>query len=1107
MKMRFLYIIILLLFASFDLLSQVQSTTEYTDYRRNLKKEGSNAVESPGGLLMESSSCVVGREPGPIKWRAVYQWNLPDNLIPDGSEINLIRLTIGCTQITATQELYAYFIEISNDMVSEDYFDEIFQEMDPGGSSVIGQTLSYNDQLIYESDDPQDPFNQSIGNSLTNDKFVLGVRWNNDVLTTSQTWRLLNHWLDMSLYIEFTAPTQQVTVDQKRESNQLMSGTQVSHWENNDFEDYIVPIPSFEFNTGDPEILRGLQGYVTNPTEKYNRWVINNITDDPDVKNHHVFTIGEDMNVLTSKFKQTYSSITIKNSLEGTTLIGGNIQFFEPWYIDFQDGAYGNNWRNRGMEEPHQFYNRSVGTNGWQPDFTTVYQQGPYPYNGVFLNQDYNIPGNPYYKVGMLTEQTISVNGQSRKFYPYKWTGSGVTFQDEYARQTGIVFTSTNATATAVLKGQLMSNTQNGISSASQRKIVRTDNGQYHVVYESMGTVWYTYSLTNNFYGSWKAEELLHTHGKNPSIDYEGNTVKIVFEYYDPQVGGNAKIHLVTYELGSPMDYEEVTSYPNSYYGNAKPVISYTQWEVFIAYRTGPTGAIKQRTKWSDALTWWWGNEADIPGTNADCINPSVTGFRQPGNTTFVHIAYENFGAIYFREAYRIAASWTYSSAPVNLSARSGFNLNRYPVISLSNNSANRYLMVSWQGIYNGTPTNPLPKIDGTDPLYREAAVVKTGYGTSWSTPSSFSNNVDYTSNSSLNTLYGSIMTWSESDGEFSKYVRRRIPTGYDPITSLSNNGIHTLVSNGTEFVIMKAMVFDKSTNAPYFLNRCTDDFTYIPDELGKISEAGIIDIGYGRSGIVEKNGVEFVFNIGDVLLDGETIKFIERVDTLPVTSIEELNASVKTDTLSLNPQSELIFSDYYYVVNSEKADSLLSNDFSINFKCELVKLSTGEVVGEFEEVNYNKSNLEEYGYQGYLIDCSGIETGDYYLRLTSSVNEEVGLSLSDIQMDNVVLEKSKLNVRNFKGSSIPLEYALEQNYPNPFNPATTIRFQLPKDGMVTLKVYDILGAEVKTLVNEEKIAGKYEVSFNASSLASGVYIYRLQANEYISVKKMVMLK
>jgi hypothetical protein len=670
-------------------------------------------------------------------------------------------------------------------------------------------------------------------------------------------------------------------------------------------------------------------------------------------------------------------------------------------------------------------------------------------------------------------------------------------------------------TITAYYKGNLCSNDQNGVKNPSQRKMVRTDNGQYHVVYESMGTVWYTYSLTSNFYGAWSPEEALHNHGKNPAIDYDGNTVKIVFEYYDPQVGGEAKICLFTYELGLLVDNEDIpdVGYTSSYYGNAKPVISYTQHEIFVAYRTGTTGGIKQKTKWY-STNWDWGTETDIPGTNADCINPSVTGLRLPACIADIYIAYENFGAIYFRQATRQAADWNwyyFNLVPKCLSALSGFNSNHFPVISLSNvNSDGRYLMVSWQGIYD--PAAPIPKTDGTKPIYRKAAIVKTGSidlarGITWGTPSNFSNNVDYTSNGSLTTQYGSIMTWSESDGEFSKYVRRRNPFGYDAINPLYANGIHTLISNGTEFVIMKAMVFNKSTNAPYFLNRCTNDFTYIPDGMGKVTEAGIVDISYGRSGIVEKNGIEFVFNIGDVLLNGETIKFIERADTLPVTSIEELNSAVKTDTLLLNPQSELIFSDYYYVVNCEKADSLLTNDFNINFKCELVKLSTGEVVGVFEEVNYNKSNLEEYGYQGYLVDCSGIEAGDYYLRLTSSMNEEVGLSLSDIQMDNVLLNKENLNIRNFKGETLPIEYSLEQNYPNPFNPTTTIRYQIPKDGMVTLKVYDILGAEVTTLVNEEKITGKYEVSFDASSLASGVYIYRLNVNDFVNVKKMVMLK
>jgi hypothetical protein len=499
--------------------------------------------------------------------------------------------------------------------------------------------------------------------------------------------------------------------------------------------------------------------------------------------------------------------------------------------------------------------------------------------------------------------------------------------------------------------------------------------------------------------------------------------------------------------------------------------------------------------------------EGYIPGTNSYCINPSVTGQAGVGGTDYIYIAYENLSNIYYTFAYRGGLYWTFLQT-VPLSSDCGFNYNSNPVISLSYTPINPYLMVSWQGVYDTQHESPMPKeTGGSVPLRRAAAVVKTGWGTNWGTSSNFSNNVDFTNNGSLNTSFGSVITWSESNGEYSKYTVRRRVGEYDPIISLSDNGIHTFISNGNNFGSMKAMVFNKTVNPPYLLNRCTNDFTENWSGFGKITEAGIIDISYGRSGIVEKNGLEFVFNIGDVLLNGETIKFIKRADTLLVASIEELNQSVRTDTLNLNPQSELIFSDYYYVVNGEKADSLLSNDFNINFKCELVKLSTGEVVGDFEEVNYNKSNLEEYGYQGYLVDCSGIEAGDYYLRLTSSVNEVVNLSLSDIQMDNVVLEKSKLNIRNFKGETLPIEYALEQNYPNPFNPTTTIRYQLPKDGLVTMKVYDILGAEVVTLVNEEKVAGKYEVNFNAATLASGVYIYRLSINDYINVKKMVLVK
>ena len=90
---------------------------------------------------------------------------------------------------------------------------------------------------------------------------------------------------------------------------------------------------------------------------------------------------------------------------------------------------------------------------------------------------------------------------------------------------------------------------------------------------------------------------------------------------------------------------------------------------------------------------------------------------------------------------------------------------------------------------------------------------------------------------------------------------------------------------------------------------------------------------------------------------------------------------------------------------------------------------------------------------------------------------------------------------------TIPTEFALRQNYPNPFNPSTKISWQTPISGYQTLKVYDVLGNEVASLVNGEKPAGIYEISFNASQLSSGVYFYKLQLGSFIETKKMTLIK
>lgn len=126
-----------------------------------------------------------------------------------------------------------------------------------------------------------------------------------------------------------------------------------------------------------------------------------------------------------------------------------------------------------------------------------------------------------------------------------------------------------------------------------------------------------------------------------------------------------------------------------------------------------------------------------------------------------------------------------------------------------------------------------------------------------------------------------------------------------------------------------------------------------------------------------------------------------------------------------------------------------------------------------------------------FKLNLSSNEKSDLVEYLKSLGDEEVAVT----------------SVEDQKDVATPNEYVLYSNYPNPFNPSTTLEYFLPQSGHVTLKVYDPLGKEVATLVSEVQQAGKHKVSFNAASLPSGVYMYKIQSGEFSQSKKMVLLK
>jgi hypothetical protein len=156
-----------------------------------------------------------------------------------------------------------------------------------------------------------------------------------------------------------------------------------------------------------------------------------------------------------------------------------------------------------------------------------------------------------------------------------------------------------------------------------------------------------------------------------------------------------------------------------------------------------------------------------------------------------------------------------------------------------------------------------------------------------------------------------------------------------------------------------------------------------------------------------------------------------------------------------------------------------------------------------FRSVYYNGVYLSTDNGTSWTPVNTGLANGAYILKLAVSgtylFGNEGGLvykrPLSEMITDIEDIEQ------------LPTEFSLAQNYPNPFNPSTKLSYNIAQSGLVTLKIFDLLGNEIATLVNEIKPVGTYELNWNATNHPSGVYFYKLQAGSFVQTRKMILLK
>jgi len=760
----------------------------------------------------------------------------------------------------------------------------------------------------------------------------------------------------------------------------------------------------------------------------------------------------------------------IEARLENSFISGkGNFQFQDPWYA-LSDNS-----------QPENFWISASGS------YEPIGKEGATD-KGVFLNQNPQFQqGIPNYSVQAPQTQNINLGSPqgTRTFYFQNWSGAEVQFENASALQTGVVFKDNipgiDPIVSANYKGHLLSDNTAGFSSNSQRKFISDANGIKHLVYESQGNVWYTKSTNNG--STWQQEVKLNddgTQAKGAAIATSSDGYLYILYQCDRGIGSNYNPALILsqYSSSGTLRWRENVCNINSYAYNTTPVISAINDVVLVLHKPSATYGLSGKEYILNNGNVSVSYIRNIPGTTQYSTNPSLATNAGILPKKHMLVYQESYTTIYYKK-WTVASDFT-GLVTTNISTGSPYPINEKPSIIDFGYGAR----VCWSG--------------GTMSQYSFTVFRDPDYSYLWSFGT-------YATVPSINKTDGNTayyIGWKESGTGF-KIVDGHLSSNYiKTLTGLQGSAIQ--LSNGVTSDAMYAVTFNNATQ-PYALSQSTSLNSYY-QALSKENSNGTI--ASGRAGVVIKDAAQFFFMLGDIEVNGEKIRFKQLCDTLRIPTIDVLNTLVESEPFELKANSSFTYSVEYGVTDSSTAAQVLQNDEHVKFKVELVDASSGQIVGTLDPVTYSKNFLQSYSSIDYQVNTEAISTKDVKLRLIVDHSGDADYSITDrFYEEDVTLAKKGLKVIGLNVNLQIKDYALAQNYPNPFNPATTITYQLPKSGSVTLKIFDILGNEVRTLVDENREMGRYTVQFDASSLASGMYVYQLRVNDYSSTKKLMLMK
>ena len=333
------------------------------------------------------------------------------------------------------------------------------------------------------------------------------------------------------------------------------------------------------------------------------------------------------------------------------------------------------------------------------------------------------------------------------------------------------------------------------------------------------------------------------------------------------------------------------------------------------------------------------------------------------------------------------------------------------------------------------------------------------------------------------------VLAWGGNQNN--RYITSQSPSN---VYNLSTYGDVQVSNSGSTMGDMKISSFNYNSAPYYFIESAVTQGLYKPaNDSNLIVSKGVC--------ITCPNGM-YRFDLGGIKVNDSDVLFTDDNFDNTVATIKNGN-KLETNTFNLTDNSNFNFLTHFYP--SPNSANVKDKDAGVNFMVTLLDANTESLLGTLSTEDLSNVSYKE---NALSVNTKGIGSKLCKLRLKFNYGKnDTAVVYSSYETNSKSVNKKDYVMITYNNGNEIKNYALDQNYPNPFNPTTTIHYEIPNNGIVTLKVYDILGNVVMTLVDGYKPQGKYSVNFNAGGLASGVYFYRLKAGDFIATRKLLLIK